>query len=123
MASIIPVRYTLGTPLRRGGSIQTYGIEGNRVQSGTAERYINPITRYLKAVPWCTEADSQIFCQSSRVKALMMMISCSTLREGVSAGLGRDDVRTVTVAFREPCPKGAVTSDFPTLVAPLSDRR
>ena len=34
-----------------------------------------------------------------------MMIS-STLREGVSAGLGRDDVRTVTVVLREPCVLG-----------------
>lgn len=59
------------------------------------------------------------FVNHPRVKA-PMMISCSTLRERVSARLGRDDVRTVTVLFVN---LGAVGSDFPTLVLPLGDRR
>ena len=44
----------------------------------------------------------------------MMMIS-STPREGVSAGLGRDDVRTVTVVARarEPCPRAPLLPIFP----------
>ena len=71
----------------------------------------NPITRYLKAVRSCTEADWQVFVNHRRVKALMMI--SSTLREGVSAGLGRDDVRTVTVALREPCARALLLPIFP----------
>lgn len=42
-----------------------------------------------------------------------MMISRPTLREGVSAGLGRDDVRTVTVVPREPCASALWFPIFP----------
>ena len=49
----------------------------------------------------------------------MMMISCSTLRKGVSAGLGRDDVRTVTVVLREPCPRAPWLPIFPPWFARL----
>jgi hypothetical protein len=47
----------------------------------------------------CIGAQKRIgkdFVNHRRVKALMM-ISCSAPPEGVSAGLGRDDVRDVTV--------------------------
>ena len=64
-----------------GGPIQNSRNRRRRTacNPGGAERYINPITRYLKAVPCRAEADWQsILSIHRRVKALMM-ISRSTL--------------------------------------------
>lgn len=58
--------YTLGTPLRGAGPYRLMESKATACNPGTAERYINPITRHLKAVPRYAEADWQVFCQSSK---------------------------------------------------------